>query len=142
MAKQAGFTAKEARLILQGTEDEWIEYIRDTILHRAPHLEPYILKFPRAAYAYAWYVLRRRWKEAERVICTDPWAAYNYTKRLIQRRWPNGEAAIMREARAAYWYAISIIQGRFQEAEPVIDSDPRIKKWYDAYLEETGQGRK
>jgi hypothetical protein len=136
MAKSKAFTAKQANLILGGTDSDWVEYL---LFHdeREPYLEPYILKFPNAARIYAKYVLHRRWPEAEPVIRQDAHAAYLYATDVIHGRWPEAEPVIANSA-FAYVYARYVIHGRWPEAEPAIRQDPVVWRWYTSYYPEAG----
>jgi hypothetical protein len=98
-------TAKQAKLILHGTEEEWEEYLFRHIHCRSPNLEQYIMHIPMAAYLYARYVIKGRWPEGEPAIATHPQAAYQYARDIIRGRWPEGEAAIDKDPIAAGCYS-------------------------------------
>jgi hypothetical protein len=158
---QTEFTAEEAKLILQGTDEEWASYIRIHIIRTAPHLEPYIAEYPRASYEYARWVIHGRWSPGEPAIIRDPESAYRYAENVLRRRWqvaeptilasadphiiglyakyvirgrwPEAEPIIARDPWEAYSYAINVIRGRWPEAEPVIATDPELAAHYAMY---------
>jgi len=54
----------------------------------------------------------------------DPKAAYWYAYQIIKGRWPEAEPVIMKDPEYAYYYASDVIKGRWSEAEPYIMKDP------------------
>jgi hypothetical protein len=59
-----------------------------------------------------------------------PYSAYAYALYVIRGRFPEAEAAIAKDPRWAYEYARYVIKGRFPEAEPRL----RRSDFWDSYM--------
>jgi len=100
---------------------------------KAPYLIRAVASDPKWAHAYAYYVIKGRFPEGEKVIASHPGYAYMYADN-IKGRFPEGEKAIASETYWAYEYARHIIKGRFPEGERVIASDPNYAYMYVRHI--------
>jgi hypothetical protein len=82
MDMQTGFTAEEARLILEGSDDEWTHFI---LWHpyAMPHLEPYIRRFPNAGHLYSW--ITARWPGSASEIAPSPITVAQYAAEILRK---------------------------------------------------------
>lgn len=70
------------------------------------------------AYYYAQRILKKRWREGEKVILEhSPRFAYLYAKNIIKGRWIEAEPAIAKDEYASYYYSKFVLKGRFPEFE-------------------------
>jgi hypothetical protein len=83
-----------AAIILSGDKLAMYELLTDAAhLDRGTllALEPYMLQSPMLSYAYAAYVLCRRWPEAEPGLLRSPKYGAMYARYVIRDRWPEWE---------------------------------------------------
>jgi hypothetical protein len=134
--KLTGRDPQIEQIILSAENPEWVcRYAFYVINRRWPEAEPFIMKDPYWAFCYARDVIKGRWPEAEPFIMVDPKLASFYARDIIKGRWPEAEPLIMKDPEWAYSYAYNAIKGRWPEAEPIIMRDP---KWADKYREKFG----
>ena len=91
------------------------------------------------AYYCAFYVIKGRWPEAERLIASDAEHAYYYATDVIKGRWPEAECFLASDAGWACLYARDVIGGRFPEAERLITNSAYWQQYYNAFLVELNE---
>lgn len=127
------------KLHLIGTARTWTPDMMD-------ELEPVknvIANNPRAAYNYAFRVVRGRFPEGEAAIGRVADLAYDYAWTILSNdpewvkikghehgRWPEAEDTIKTDPHSAFYYADYIIKGRWEEAEPYILKQVNISVEY------------
>ena len=90
--------------------------------------------------AYAQYVVRAKWPEAEEVMLCEPTWGLRYVETCLRgRRWSELEAVLLSGESGGSWYpaellfkyAKEVVKGRWPEAETGIRKDKRTAYWYE-----------
>jgi hypothetical protein len=70
------------------------------------------------AYYYTQRILKKRWKEGEKVILEhSPHFAYLYAKNIIKGRWIDAEPFIAKDEQSSYYYSKYVLKRRFPQFE-------------------------
>jgi hypothetical protein len=84
---------------------------------------------PKAAYHYAYDVIKGRWEQGEPIIANDPYWAYSYAIDVIEGRFEIAESIIAKNPQYACAYCVRVLRRRWKQAEPIIMTDQ-----YYAYM--------
>lgn len=72
---------------------------------------------------------RNIFAKIEHIIKKNPYDAYSYAYWVLVKRWPEAEPYIMKSSNAATMYAIHVMKGQWVEAEPVISKSNRWNEY-------------
>ena len=119
--------------------DELKKFIK-IMPHRDKEVEKFILSNEYTddlVLTYAGFVLKGRWKEAEKNLIDDPWPARIYAM-FFNFRFKEAEPEIMKWPDQAYHYSVDVLGQRWPEAEEIMKNDPdKWDVWLD-YCDEWG----
>lgn len=135
------FNQEEEKVIQSNTAYKIINLARELIKSntRSANIEKWVIQNAKTAFEYTFFILHKRWPEAEPIIATDPEHAALYAERIINNnnkgkpiRWREAEDVIATNPISASSYAIRIIQDRWPEAEAVIAKNAFAASNYDS----------
>lgn len=106
---------------------------------RSANIEKWAIQDAGTAYNYTFFILHKRWPEAEPIIATHPEHAAMYAVHIINHnnkgkpiRWREAEDVIATSPTSASDYATRIIQDRWPEAEAVIAKNAYAASKYNS----------
>ena len=106
---------------------------------RSSNIEKWAIQDAGTAYNYTFFILHKRWPEAEPIIATHPEHAAMYAEHIINHnnkgkpiRWREAEDVIATSPTSACDYATRIMQDRWPEAEAVIAKNAYAASKYDS----------